>query len=93
MAAPKRETIQIEVTSVAAKGDLVTFGLSVGGIEVQRASHPDIKKVRAGTCVEVEINSKDRKKLDSGNVISGSFVGIKMEQATAVPRVSDSKSS
>lgn len=92
--ATKREQIEVVVTSVSSKGNLITLGCASGAIEVVRGGAPaDLTKVQVNTAVIVEVTSANKKKFEAGNTVSGTFVSIKVEPAPAAPRGSDSKNS
>lgn len=81
------------VTSVTTRGDLVLLGLPSGQVEIEKGSHADLPKVKAGTTVEVNVNKKNQQRLHAGNAVAGTFIGIVVTPASTMPRTSDSNNS
>ena len=92
-ATPPNEQIEVHVFSVSNKGSLVILGQASGAIELERGSHPDLSRVKAGTEVTIEISVANKRKLDAGNTVRGKFIGIKQQEAVSAPRGSDGQNS
>lgn len=93
MAKATPEQIDVLVSSVSNKGSFVILGLTTGAIEVERGSHADLQKIRAGVEVTIELSVANKEKLKAGNTVRGTFIGVKQQAETPAPRGSDGHNS
>lgn len=94
MATKPLESVTLEVLSVSARGDRIVLGMQKGSVEVEKGSHPDLKKLKAPVKINVSLSSSNKTKLGKGETVDGKFEGVFVEPTpVAAPRSSDSRGS